>query len=74
MASIETQASSEQGANPLAALDADLAASSEAKDSLLGLDHNTERLYLTFSWWFLHKGWEQLSDKIVRSIEKTFAS
>ncbi|SPO31724.1 related to Peroxisomal assembly protein PEX3 [Ustilago trichophora] len=39
-----------------------------------GLDHDTERLYLTFSWWFLHRGWDRLSDRVSIAIEKTFAS
>ncbi|SPO31440.1 related to Peroxisomal assembly protein PEX3 [Ustilago trichophora] len=38
-----------------------------------GLDHDTERLYLTFSWWFLHQGWDQLSDRVSIAIEKAFS-
>lgn len=38
-----------------------------------GLDHDTERLYLTFSWWFLHQGWDRLSDRVSTAIEKAFA-
>ncbi|SNX87962.1 related to Peroxisomal assembly protein PEX3 [Melanopsichium pennsylvanicum] len=38
-----------------------------------GLDHDTERLYLTFSWWFLHRGWDRLSDRVSVAIEKAFA-
>ncbi|EST06798.2 Peroxin-3 [Kalmanozyma brasiliensis GHG001] len=38
-----------------------------------GLDHDTERLYLTFSWWFLHQGWDHLSDRVSTAIEKTFS-
>ncbi|KAJ9476200.1 Peroxisomal biogenesis factor 3 [Pseudozyma hubeiensis] len=38
-----------------------------------GLDHDTERLYLTFSWWFLHHGWDRLSDRVSAAIEKSFA-
>lgn len=37
------------------------------------LDHDTERLYLTFSWWFLHEGWTRLSDRVASAIEKTFS-
>lgn len=38
-----------------------------------GLDHDTERLYLTFSWWFLHHGWDRLSDRVSSAIDKTFS-
>ncbi|CDR99029.1 related to Peroxisomal assembly protein PEX3 [Sporisorium scitamineum] len=38
-----------------------------------GLDHDTERLYLTFSWWFLHHGWDRLSDRVSTAIDKAFS-
>lgn len=38
-----------------------------------GLDHDTERLYLTFSWWFLHHGWDRLSDRVSSAIERSFS-
>ncbi|KAJ1032825.1 hypothetical protein NDA18_001549 [Ustilago nuda] len=42
-------------------------------DPSSGLDHDTERLYLTFSWWFLRQGWDRLSDRVSAAIEKTFS-
>lgn len=42
-------------------------------DPSSGLDHDTERLYLTFSWWFLRQGWVRLSDRVSAAIEKTFS-
>ncbi|EPQ25809.1 uncharacterized protein PFL1_06676 [Pseudozyma flocculosa PF-1] len=38
-----------------------------------GLDHETERLYLTYSWWFLHRGWDQLATRVVQAVERTFS-
>ena len=37
-----------------------------------GLMHETERVYLTFSWWFLHRGWETVSDRVRGAVEDTF--
>ncbi|PWN50283.1 hypothetical protein IE53DRAFT_387433 [Violaceomyces palustris] len=42
-------------------------------DAKGGLDHDTERFYLTFSWWFLHRGWERLSDKVQEAVEDVFS-
>lgn len=44
-----------------------------SSDPSRGLDHDTERLYLTFSWWFLHQGWQQLSHRVSDAIEKVFS-
>ncbi|TKY87009.1 hypothetical protein EX895_003686 [Sporisorium graminicola] len=57
------------------AREADDAYDSQASVSDLsrGLDHDTERLYLTFSWWFLHHGWDRLSDRVSAAIDKAFS-
>lgn len=47
--------------------------SASLDDLSRGLDHDTERLYLTFSWWFLHQGWQRLSDRVSIAIEKAFS-
>lgn len=37
-----------------------------------GIDVQTERLYLTLSWWFLHKGWQELADIVRDAVEEVF--
>lgn len=37
-----------------------------------GIDPRTERLYLTFSWWLLHRGWPQLVLRVRTAVEHTF--
>ncbi|CAH7685923.1 Peroxin-3 [Phakopsora pachyrhizi] len=34
------------------------------------LDVATERRYLTFSWWYLHKGWKILSERVRSAVEE----
>jgi peroxin-3 len=38
----------------------------------LGADMATNRQYLTFSWWLLHKGWRQLLVKIDEAVKQVF--
>jgi peroxin-3 len=38
-------------------------------DAVKGIDLQTERLYLTFSWWFLHQGWKELADDVKAAVE-----
>ena len=37
-----------------------------------GLSHDTERVYLTFSWWFLHRGWDVVATRVRTAVEETF--
>lgn len=37
-----------------------------------GIDVQTERLYLTFSWWFLHQGWRKLADDVKDAVQDVF--
>lgn len=37
-----------------------------------GIDPRTERLYLTFSWWLLHRGWPRLVSRVRTAVESTF--
>ncbi|SJX66499.1 related to Peroxisomal assembly protein PEX3 [Sporisorium reilianum f. sp. reilianum] len=55
------------------ARESDVDSQSPRSDPSRGLDHDTERLYLTFSWWFLHHGWDRLSDRVSTAIEKAFS-
>ncbi|KAJ1584331.1 hypothetical protein NDA12_003085 [Ustilago hordei] len=57
----------------LASVQALACESPSLSDPSSGLDHDTERLYLTFSWWFLRQGWDRLSDRVSAAIEKTFS-
>lgn len=37
-----------------------------------GIDMQTEKLYLTLSWWFLHRGWQELADLVRSAVEEVF--
>ncbi|OAX78331.1 hypothetical protein ACJ72_07363 [Emergomyces africanus] len=39
-----------------------------------GNDFETNRRYLTFSWWLLHRGWRQLMEKVKEAVEDVFGS
>jgi peroxin-3 len=34
----------------------------------------TEQLFLTFSWWFLHRGWEEIAALVRESVGEVFGS
>lgn len=34
----------------------------------------TEQLFLTFSWWFLHRGWEEIAALVRESVTEVFGS
>ena len=38
-----------------------------------GNDFETNRKYLTFSWWLLHRGWEQIREKVEAAVAAAFA-
>lgn len=42
----------------------------QEEDEVKGIDLQTERLYLTFSWWFLHQGWKELADEVQGAVEE----
>ncbi|UZJ56026.1 hypothetical protein CBS101457_005346 [Exobasidium rhododendri] len=44
----------------------------DSSSSNKGVDVQTERLYLTFSWWFLHQGWKELADSVKEAVEDVF--
>lgn len=39
-----------------------------------GNDFETNRKYLTFSWWLLHRGWEQIREQVEEAVNKAFAN
>lgn len=38
----------------------------------LGNDFDTNRRYLAFSWWLLHRGWRQLMNEVRAAVSETF--
>ncbi|KAI9672210.1 MAG: peroxin [Alyxoria varia] len=39
-----------------------------------GSDLNTNRMYLTFSWWLLHRGWAILKQKVETAVAEVFGT
>jgi peroxin-3 len=39
-----------------------------------GNDFETNRRYLTYSWWLLHRGWKDLTAKVRSTVEEVFGS
>jgi peroxin-3 len=38
----------------------------------LGNDFETNRRYLAFSWWLLHRGWKQLMEEVKAAVVEVF--
>lgn len=38
----------------------------------LGDDFNTNRRYLAFSWWLLHRGWKEMMERVQPVVEELF--
>lgn len=38
----------------------------------LGDDFNTNRRYLAFSWWLLHRGWKEMMERVQPVVEEFF--
>lgn len=43
-------------------------------DQAYGNDFETNRRYLTFSWWLLHRGWRQVMVKVEAAVKDVFGS
>ncbi|TVY84903.1 Peroxisomal biogenesis factor [Lachnellula suecica] len=43
-------------------------------DQAYGNDFETNRRYLTFSWWLLHRGWKQVMLKVEAAVTEVFGS
>jgi peroxin-3 len=44
----------------------------ESSDGWEGVDEDIERKYLTVSWWLLHIGWRELSERVRVAVEEVF--
>lgn len=40
------------------------------RNERVGVDKETERKYLTFSWWLLHRGWEVVGERVKMAVEE----
>jgi peroxin-3 len=43
-------------------------------DQAYGNDFETNRQYLTFSWWLLHRGWKEVMLKVETAVKEVFGS
>jgi peroxin-3 len=43
-------------------------------DQAYGNDFNTNRKYLTFSWWLLHRGWRDVMLKVETAVKEVFST
>ncbi|KAK4046006.1 peroxin [Microbotryomycetes sp. JL201] len=41
----------------------------KSKQRAIGISKDTERRYLTFSWWLLHRGWKQVAERVERAVQ-----
>lgn len=39
-----------------------------------GSDFETNRKFLTFSWWLLHRGWRDIMEKVQAAVKENFGS
>lgn len=46
----------------------------DGHDNAYGSDFETNRKYLTFSWWLLHRGCRQITDRVRTQVEHVFGS
>ncbi|CCL99374.1 uncharacterized protein FIBRA_01392 [Fibroporia radiculosa] len=44
----------------------------EGTKDLEAVDEDTERKYLTLSWWILHVGWKDVGERVRRGVEEVF--
>lgn len=43
-------------------------------ENFYGNDFETNRKYLTFSWWLLHRGSKQIMDRVLRAVKEVFGA
>ena len=43
-------------------------------DNMYGTDFDTNRKYLTFSWWLLHRGSRQIMDRVTAAVKEVFGA
>jgi len=46
--------------------------SASGKSYTQGVDAEVNRQYLIFSWWFLHRGWRRVRDKVETAVKEVF--
>ena len=44
-------------------------AKKQKDEAQVGVSKETERKYLTFSWWLLHKGWKTIAGRVRSAVE-----
>ncbi|KAI9762339.1 MAG: hypothetical protein M4579_000488 [Chaenotheca gracillima] len=44
----------------------------DGHDQANGDDYETNRRYLTFSWWLLHRGWRDVMQKVEKAVQEVF--
>ncbi|KAI1344126.1 Peroxin-3 [Xylariaceae sp. FL0016] len=50
----------------------DDAVAPDGTDSAYGSDFETNRKYLTFSWWLLNRGWTEVAEKVETAVREVF--
>lgn len=45
----------------------------EEEDEDMVVDEETERKYLTLSWWFLNVGWKDVAQRVRSAVEVVFS-
>ena len=45
---------------------------SDTVERAYGNDFETNRKYLTFSWWLLHRGWKEVMANVENAVKKVF--
>ena len=43
-------------------------------ERVYGNDYETNRKYLTFSWWLLHRGWREVMAHVENAVNEVFGS
>ena len=46
----------------------------ENAERVYGNDYDTNRKYLTFSWWLLHRGWREVMAHVEDAVKEVFGS
>jgi len=46
----------------------------DSPDQAYGNDFETNRQYLTFSWWLLHRGWKEIMVKVETAVKEVFGA
>jgi peroxin-3 len=44
----------------------------DSEEQAYGTDFDTNRKYLSFSWWLLHRGYKDIMDVVVEAVKEVF--